>query len=327
MPVADFTPEFKRAADNDFEKLKLKLNEKARIVLLEKPHFEWVHTLRAPKIVSGQPVMVERKRGGEAFMDYDLDFIGRPLCLGDQGILADDAVDPKNCPVCARAKESDEVAAPERRFAVNIVRYGLQRDGATLTDPFTCTCVVWAFPEGRYNQLYSIAQEHKNSGGIVGLDLILGPCQAPESYQKYEIMPGSQNVWQASDSIRDTVLKTYQNNKVDNLEGACGRKTERKWINDDLDKIKNRWRTARNDTAGDEVHGDKPDLSTGLSDLMNTTRVNTLPNTGSSSSGSDVTYSFSSGADAEEKKAEPQSDVMTAPANNFQSLLSQLNIS
>lgn len=271
MPVADFTPEFKRTADNDFDRLKLKVNEKARIVLLEKPTYAWVHTLRAPKIVDGQPVMVKKKRGGEEILDYDLDFIGRPLCLGDEGVLSDDAIDPNNCPVCKRAKDSDEVSPPDRRFAVNVIRYGLQRDGA-LADPFTCSCLVWSFTEGVYNKLYGIAQEYKNRGGLIGLDLILGPCQVPEAFQKFDIMAGSESAWKLDEKFTEITVKTYQNNKVETLEAACGRKTEPRWIKDDLAKISSRWRQAHGSKADTEDTGttEQADLSSGLSELLNT---------------------------------------------------------
>lgn len=311
MPIADFTPEFKRTADNDFDRLKLKLNEKARIVLLEKPTYAWVHTLRAPKIVDGQAVMIKRKRGNEEFLDYDLDFIGRPLCLGDDGVLSDDAVDPKNCPVCKRAKESDEVSPPDRRFAVNVVRYGLARDGGP-SDPFTCACLVWSFTEGVYNKLYGIAQEYKGRGGLIGLDLILGPCQPPETYQKFDIMAGSDSWWQSSDNVKDTVVKTYQNNKVENLEAACGRKTELRWIKDDLAKISGRWRQAHGSvedpTAAPTT--EQADLNAGLTELLNTKPVTNTTTASSTAVTADNTTE----------------DKPEAKAGDFQSLLASLNL-
>lgn len=317
MPVADFTPEFKRTADNDFDRLKLKLNEKARIVLLEKPTFAWTHTLRAPKIVNGQAVKVEKKRGGETIMDYDLDFVGRPLCHGDEGVLADDAIDPKNCPICKRAKESDEVAPPERRFAVNVIRYGLQRDGITISDPFTCTCVVWAFPESTYNKLYGIAMEYKNRGGLIGLDLILGPCQSPEAYQKFDIMAGSEVIWKY-DEFQPTVLKTFQNNRVENLENACGRKTEMRWVNADLDKIREKWAVAHGGPANDTP--DEADLGTGLSELLNT-KPKTEPVKAALRQPKPELELPQDG------QSEPVADKSTGgETSNFQSLLASLNI-
>lgn len=319
MPVADFTPEFKRTADNDFDRLKLKLNEKARIVLLEKPTYAWVHTLRAPKIVSGRAVKVEKKRGGETIMDFDMDFIGRPLCLGDEGILHDDGVDPKNCPVCKRAKEADEVLPPERRFAVNVIRYGLQRDGATLTDPFSCTSVVWSFPESTYNKLYGIAMEYKNRGGLVGLDLLLGPCQAPEAFQKFEIMPGSESVWNLDDKLTDVVTKTFQNNRVENLEGACGRRTELRWLKDDLQKIADRWKVAQGvGDAPDYTGSDGASLSVGLENLLNTPTTTTGNPAMVTTYGQGQMTSVAPAVDAEPAKP--------AESTNFQSLLSSLNI-
>ncbi len=329
VPVADFTPEFKRTQDNDFDKLKLKLNEKARVVLLEKPTYAWVHTLRAPKIVNGQAVKEKKKRGGEEILDYALDFIGRPLCLGDNDVLASDAVDPKNCPVCAKAKESDEVAPPDRRFAVNVIRYGLQRDG-NISDPFTCTCVVWAFTEGMYNKLYGIAQEYKNRGGLLGLDLILGPCQPPEAYQKFDIMAGSESVWKLDEKFTEIVTKTYQNNKVENLEAACGRKTELRWMKDDLVKISERWKTAhRGESVDTRDTGttEQADLQAGLSSLLNTRPVSNTTAAGGSVDYVEPTPPHDPPSKEEsDRAAQEQTETPAAAPQNFQSLLASLNL-
>lgn len=247
MPQIDWTPEFKRNASIEFDRLKLKVGERARIVCLEKPTFTWVHTLRAPKIVDGRATkIIKRRKDGTEFADWDMDFVGRPQCLGDHGILADDSIDPKNCPLCARAKESEEIQQPDRRFAMNIIKYSTKADG-TPVSPFGCTSQVWTFTEGVYNKLYGIAQEH---GGLVGVDLMLGPCEAPEAFQKFAITGGAKNIWESDDAIKRTVIETHKNNKLEvgDLETACGRKVELRWLKDDIDKIRNRWRTAHGDT-------------------------------------------------------------------------------
>lgn len=246
MPEIDWKPEFKRTSSIEFDRLKLKVGEKARIVLLEKPTFTWVHTLRAPKIVDGRAnKVIKRRKDGTEFADWDMDFIGRPQCLGDHATIAEDGVDPKNCPICARAKESDEAAAPERRFAINVIRYNTKADGSVVT-PFGCTSVVWTFTENNFNKLLDIAQEN---GNLVGRDLILGPCQPPEAFQKFDISTGARNYWQESDEQKDTVLQTHKNNRIEDLETACGRRVEAKWLRDDIQKIKDRWRVAHGEAA------------------------------------------------------------------------------
>jgi hypothetical protein len=241
MPQIDWTPEFKRTSTVEFDRLKLKVGERARIVALEKPTFTWVHTLRAPKIVNGEAHKVIKKRAdGTEFADWDMDFVGRPQCSGDHGIIQDEGLDPKNCPVCAGAKESEEFQAPDRRFAMNIIKYNTRADG-TPVEPFGCSSLVWTFTEGIFNKLYGIAQEY---GGLVGRDLVLGPCQAPEAFQKFDITAGAKNLWEMNDQIKHTVTETHKNNRVEDLEAACGRKVEAKWLRRDIDSIKTRWQIA-----------------------------------------------------------------------------------
>lgn len=241
MPQIDWTPEFKRTSTVEFDRLKLKVGERARIVTLEKPTFTWVHTLKAPKIVNGEAHKVIKKRAdGSEFADWDMDFVGRPQCLGDFGIIADEGIDPKNCPVCARAKESEETQAPDRRFAMNIIKYNTRGNG-DLVAPFGCSSQVWSFTEGVFNKLYGIAQEY---GGLVGRDLVLGPCVAPEAFQKFDITAGAKNVWETSDDIKNIVTETHKNNRVEDLEAACGRKVEAKWLRRDIENIKTRWQIA-----------------------------------------------------------------------------------
>jgi hypothetical protein len=263
MPEIDWTPEHKRTTTVEFDRLKLKVGERARIVCLDKPTFTWVHTLRAPKIVDGRANKVIKKRkDGSEFADWDMDFIGRPQCLGDHGVIADEGLDAKNCPICARAKDSEETSAPERRFAMNIIKYNTKSDGNIVT-PFGCASQVWTFTEGIFNKLYDIANEY---GGLVGRDLILGPCQAPEAFQKFDISVGAKNVWEADDKIKAIVLETHEHNKVDNLEAACGRRAEARWLKEDVKKIADRWRIAHGNapaadsTAASEVSTLKGEL-------------------------------------------------------------------
>lgn len=279
MPIADFTDEFRRASSFDFERLKLERGERARIVLLEKPFFAYTHTLRAPKIVGGAPVMVwvERKsRGGgdaEKVQDYDMDFIGRPLCLGDDGILADKGCDPTNCPACKVASECEYVKPPERRFAANVIRYATKSDG-TLVNPFGCASTVWVFGEKIFEQLRSIATEYATTGGLVGRDLIL-KCISGQ-YQSYEIIVGGQSAWTVNDEIKARVVDTYKENRIADLEAACGRRVEAAWMNSDVVTVIKRWNDASGVKAsgpdGTEAAGGQS-LMDGLNDLLGGTAV------------------------------------------------------
>ncbi len=267
MPEIDFNPIHKRATNEalEFDRLKLKKDEHARIVLMEKPTFAYVHTLRAPKLVNGKAVKVEKEtRKGEKYLDFDMDFVGRPLCLGDYGVLADTGVDETNCPACKRSANTDEVNAPERRFAMNIVRYGMTRDGK-LIQPFKCDSLVWGFTDRVYNRLIDIAEEH---GSLVGRDLLLVCTNEP--FQNFEIQAGAQSLWQANDKVKETVTATFAQNRITELERACGRKAEPKWMIKDLNSIAERWRIARGESEASQGLDDQA-LSAGLADLLGAT--------------------------------------------------------
>lgn len=246
MPQIDWTPEFKRTSTPDFERLKLKVGERARIVIMDKPTFAWTHTLRAPKIVDGAAQKEIKKRKDQTeYADWVYEFVSRPICLGDASTIDDDGIDPANCPVCARAASSEECAPPERRFAANIIKYNTKADG-TVIAPFGCASQVWAFTENTFNKLLGIAEEH---GGLIGKDLILGPCQPPEHFQRFDIMGGGRNTWEIDDSVKAIVTATHENNRVDDLEAACGRRTEAKWLKRDLELIAEKWRIANGKAA------------------------------------------------------------------------------
>ncbi len=330
MPQIDWTPEYKRTTNVEFDRLKLKVGERARIVLMEKPTFTWVHTLRAPKIVDGKANKVIKKRkDGTEYADWDMDFVGRPQCLGDHGIIADEGLDAKNCPVCARAKDSEEAAAPERRFAMNVIKYNTKSDGS-LVAPFGCSSVVWSFTEGIFNKLYDIAQEY---GGLVGRDLILGPCQPPEAFQKFDITAGAKNLWEADDKIKNVVTETYQGNRIEDLEAACGRKAEARWLKEDLNKIAERWRIAHGDKAAPADSTEKGEVASLKGELDNllsptppqqTSNTQTYPDP--AEQGSRALHGVPVEPYTDAEKAEMSTEQPKSDPEDFASLLSGLRI-
>lgn len=311
MPEIDWTPSHKRTSTVQFDRLKLKSGETARIVCMEKPHFSWVHTMKAPKIVDGGATKIVRKRrDGTEFDDWDMEFVGRPLCIGDPGIIGDNGVDPANCPVCERATKSEEVSAPERRFSTNIIRYNTRSDGA-LVNPFGCTSLVWSFTENVFNKLLNIAEEYTT---LVGRDLILGPCGIPEAYQKFDIAVGAKNHWE---QYKDIVNQTHEENRVADLEQASGRKVELVWLKKDLDKIAAQWRIAHGvkETADGTQNTNLTSLKGELDNLLtpppNPNTTTRLPQ------GDQPPWSIEPDA--------PKADV-AKPADDFNKLLSGLNI-
>lgn len=284
MPQADFTDEFRGETRSRTENLfKLRVGESARIVMLEKPTYAYVHQLRAPKIVNGQAVREEKKRkgkdggDGETYVDYVYDFIGRPLCLGDFGTIKDKGTDEKHCPACKAALEGGEVPRPECRYAVNIIRYNTKPD-MSLVNPFGCVAEVWAFTAGIFDKLYNLAKEH---GELLGRDLLLGPCEPPEHYQRLKALTvGARDVWKL-DQVRNTVVETFKQNRQTDLETrAIGRPVEFRYMVRDIENIAERWRQANGQGTSiipvDQFGGiggvGAPSLTEGLSELLNTTQ-------------------------------------------------------
>jgi len=244
MPRTTFAEENRSVTSTQFPKLKLEKDERARIVCVEKdPLFEYVHTLRAPKIVNGiaETELIER-RDGTKFEAFKLDFIGRPLCLGDMGILQERGVDPKNCPVCEVAAQNDTVSAPERRFAMHIIKYATRPGSFDVALPFTPTLLLWAFTDTIYNKLIDFAKEW---GNLQQHDLLLGPCTNP-TYQKFDIGVAAKAEWLLDDQRKNLTAVTFKENKLNDaqLSEFIGRKVDTKWLKDDLDKIRQRWQMA-----------------------------------------------------------------------------------
>lgn len=313
MPQLSFTPENRIGTPNDFPKLKLKVGERKRIVCVEDPTFAYVHTLRAPKIVDGAAIKEEKKRkDGTTYVDYVMDFIGQPICLGDAGILADKGSDPGNCPACAKAAESSEAPAPTRRFAMPVIVYRTRPGGFEVASPFSVDLLVWGFTEGRFSKLVEIA-------GIVGSlrehDLLLGPCESPEAFQKFDIAYAMSAAYLEDDQRKGLVSETYAQNRPENLEAACGRKISKAFMIDDLRKIADRWQIANGTAhtgARDAAQSDAAALSAGLAGL------NAQPAT-------PVDFSTLLGTTPEAPVAEPVTPARRDdPPVDFSALLSQM---
>ncbi len=266
MPQLAFTPENVTNQQGDITRLKLKLNERKRIVCVEDPTYAYVHTLRAPKILNGVAVKEEKNRNdGTKFVDYARDFIGRPLCLGDLGTIADKGLDTANCPACARSAETDQVLPPERRFAMPVIVYRTKPGGFEIATPFSVDLVVWAFTDMVFNRLVAFTTEW---GSLRNHDLLLGPCTA-ENYQKFEIMVAKDAAYRADDRRAQLVAETIKENRPANLEAACGRKAERHWMQQDIDKITERWHIANGTApAADASAATTGTLADGMADLL-----------------------------------------------------------
>lgn len=276
-----------RRADNIFKIDQV--GDSARVVMFEDPTFAWVHQLRAPRLENGRPVKVMKKRktrsgGEEQYEDFDMDFVGRPLCLGDLGVLADKGVDPVHCPACKAATEGGEVNKPERRFAVNVIRYALKDNNnpALLAQPFRVTCEIWTFPESGFDRLAGLAEEYES---LIGRDLVLGPLEQPKQFQRLKgVTVGAKDAWKIDETLKALVQETYASQRLapDDLEDkAIGRRAERRFIEMDLDKIADAWRqvnaagtgsvpASATDAAAQSI-GTGASLAAGLDDLLGAT--------------------------------------------------------
>lgn len=267
-------------SNNDFEsfpKLKLDKGERARIVCLEDPVVEYVHNLRAPKILNGAPVMIKQKKfqSEEMYETYDMDFIGNPRCIGDPGILADKGSDPDNCPACAAAKASDTIRPPQRRFAMHVIKYSVKPNSSDVSDPYGVATVVWAFTDMVFNKLVDYAAEY--DGGLPRHDLILGPC-TDKNFQKFDIMASQKAEWLAEGpqgARAKLTAATFKGTQTDDLEAFCGQKKSKEWIEEALLKIKARWNIINGIAPGAGVAGvdptvafDSASLAQGLDDLL-----------------------------------------------------------
>jgi hypothetical protein len=240
MPRIDFKPTNRKETVGDFPRLKLAKNDRRRIVCLEEPHFEYVHTLRAPKIVNGRATYeTTERRDGTTYEAMVMEFIGRPICLGDIGVLQDKGVDPKNCPICQESTVGDQVNPPERRFAMNVVEYSTAPGSFDVVDPYAVRVVVWAFSDTIFNKLIDFASEW---GSLQEHDLQLGPCTNP-TFQKYDISISREAQWLLGDDRKKSTALAYKTQKCLDLAALCGRKVTRAYLLEDLNKIRGRWDT------------------------------------------------------------------------------------
>lgn len=322
----------------DFPKLKLKVGEYARLVLLEAPWTEWVHRLEKFSIVDGKPVMIKKTRmNGTEYETRQKDFISNPVCLGDAEVIEGkgNGIDPANCPICALAKENPELAdAPKRRYAVNAVRYRTKPGGQQLVTPFSVDWVVWQFTEKRYERIDDLQKEW---GDLRKHDLILGPCEAPETFQKYDINISPRAEWTDDDERKQRTLATYRDNKLDDLTAACGSVKERTWLEQDISSVREAWALvqAAEQNAPSVAAAPARSLDEGLAGLMNdlgTTQADTaepswsVPS-GGAASGDDLDDLFTPATTkAPEQDSAPAAKEQPASAAEIDDLLADIDI-
>lgn len=278
MPRVEFSEENVKKNDYDYPKLKLeKKGELARLAILESPVAEFVHNLRKPKLVGGVPQKETktRFRDGTPYEDYVYEFVSRPICLGDFGVLQQDGSDPDKCPICAEAKKSDRFSAPQRRFAVHVVKYETKPNSTEVKEPFGASTVVWSFTDKVFNKLYSFKQEGFN---LQKNDILL-KCENP-TFNGYDISIAMKGEWLADDKRKGYIKELMAaDNLAPDLSVFCGSKKSEKSIEYDIRSVNEAWDIATGvrtvsaaDTAMSGVGGSAL-VSGDISDLLGDTET------------------------------------------------------
>jgi len=243
MPELDYAKAnvISKGPNFDFPKFGgMKKDEKARILMIEKaPTYEWTHLLQRPKIVEGVPIMkTVQRRDKTEYQAHEMDFLARPICLGDAGTISSEVgLDAKNCPMCALAKKNpDATGAPVRRFATHVIRYKTKAGTFDPLTPFNVECLVWSFNERMYGTLAALREEWED----LRMHDLMATC-TNGTYQNMDINVANGAAWLEDDTRKKLVKDTYVSNRIEDLSIACGRKTELRWIESDLEKISEAW--------------------------------------------------------------------------------------
>jgi len=297
MAKMSFKSENKAADNENFPKLKLDQDESARIALFEEPEFGFVHNLRAPKMINGvvQYKTVQTKNGPDRQMDFD--FIGNPICLGDENVLLERGIDPKNCPACKAAQDApDMFQPPKRRFAVHVFQY-TTNGTSKATKNFQGAVKVWAFTDQKFNELIDLLDEAENNDPR-NIDIILGPCEN-KMFQKFKMIHSNQVAWKASEATKAQFEEIIAENRVKDLSKFLGRSTKKEWLGDDLDKVRTRWKAANGqsgETANDGLAGtERGGLDAGLAGLLDGPATPEVSTPSSTSNSAPVTADVSDG--------------------------------
>jgi hypothetical protein len=274
MPRVEFVEDNIKKNDYDYPKFKLeKKGETARVAILEAPVAEFVHNLRKPKLVGGLPQKeTKTRKNGEQYQDYVYEFVSRPICLGDYGVLSEDGSDPDHCPICAEAKRSDRFYAPQRRFALHVVKYDTKPNSTEVKEPFGASTLVYSFTDKVFSKLFEFKQQ--------GYDLrkhdLIFKAENP-AFAGYDIMPSMDAAWLATDERKNYIAGLMsKDNLAPDLAIFCGSKKSEKQIDYDIKAINEAWAIATGvqsvsaaDASLSNVGAGGTSLQEGLADLLN----------------------------------------------------------
>lgn len=269
MPKIQFSTDNVKKSAFDFPKLKLAKEERARLALVEPtPEFEYVHRIESPKIEDGHPVMkYETRRDGTQYEANVTDFIASPICLGDIDVLQEKGTDPDNCPICRLAAATGHAKAPQRRFAMHVVRYATKPGGFEVASPFRVENIVWSFTDTLFTKITEFQEAWKADGGLLKHDLLLGPCTNP-MYQKAELQLAPTAEWNQSAERKSITIQTIKENRAKDLSVFCGSRIPEGILNGHIERVEAAWAEIKRA----EGRGAQPNpvaLEAGLDSLLN----------------------------------------------------------
>ncbi len=278
MPRVEFVEANIKKNDYDYPKFKLeKKGEIARVAVLEAPVAEFVHNLRKPKLNGGvaEKEMKTGRRGD--YEDYKYEFVARPICLGDYGVLESDGSDPERCPICAEATRSDRFSAPQRRFALHLVRYETKPNSTEIKEPFSARTEVYSFTDKVFGELFGFKQQ--------GFDLrkhdLIFKAENP-AYAGYNLSPMMEAAWLSNDETKKYVAGLLSpDNLAPDLSIFGGSRKSEKQIEYDIRAVNEAWDIAQGihsvsatDAALSSVGG-AASLVGGLDDILTSSAPST----------------------------------------------------
>ena len=302
MPRASLDEKFRTGQQVDaFASLVLKTGEYARLLIpgnKDDVWYEWVHVFRAPYFDedTGRPAMEDKKRkDGSVYKQvYGTTFVGGQICLGDPSVIegSGNGLDPARCPACASAARGTRGMAPDRRWAVPVIRYKCTSRGSTeLQTPPTAEILVWSLTQKQFNALLDVRPEIRNLFDLpAGHDFewriadVVVFCE-DENFKRFlfksPLRPAyGKNAPQGAkvgELVKD-LWGTVANRPTDEqLRAACGRAPDREFMATDVETVEMAWRKVDRFESGAPAdpadsgplsgNGDKP-LDEQLDDLL-----------------------------------------------------------
>jgi hypothetical protein len=231
----------------------------------------------------------KKRKDGSVYKEvYATDYVGGQICLGDPSLIesSGNGLDPVHCPACASAEKGTRGMAPDRRWAVPVIRYKCVSRGSTeLQDPPMAEILVWSMTQRQYNALLDVRPHIRNL-----LDL------PPD--QEFEWKAADVVVWCEDDNFKRMVFQpplrpAYRNPDVaqlirklwgnranrptaEQLRAACGKAPDRDFMVIDVGTVEAGWKKidrfenglpAVDPVSDHQVSGGQP-LAEQLDDLL-----------------------------------------------------------